>query len=64
MQCPTCGKELRTDRVVDAPHRPFCSDRCQKVDLGKWLREEYRISDSLTPTQNLPEEPIDPTTPE
>ena len=25
----------------------FCSDRCKLVDLGKWLGEEYRISEPL-----------------
>jgi endogenous inhibitor of DNA gyrase (YacG/DUF329 family) len=24
---------------------PFCSPRCRDVDLGRWLREEYRIPD-------------------
>ena len=23
---------------------PFCSDRCRKIDLGKWAMGEYRIS--------------------
>ena len=22
---------------------PFCSERCQLVDLGRWLTEEYRV---------------------
>jgi len=22
---------------------PFCSERCRLVDLGRWLKEEYRI---------------------
>ena len=22
---------------------PFCSERCQLVDLGRWLSEEYRV---------------------
>lgn len=26
----------------------FCSDRCQMVDLGKWLGEEHRIASPLT----------------
>ncbi len=25
------------------PYRPFCSERCRLVDLGKWLNEDYRI---------------------
>lgn len=39
--CPTCQKP--------APPRPenrafpFCCARCRTVDLGRWLREEYRI---------------------
>jgi hypothetical protein len=25
------------------PYRPFCSERCRLVDLGRWLGEAYRI---------------------
>ncbi len=39
--CPTCKKPVRP-RAENAAH-PFCSARCQQVDLGKWLNEEYRI---------------------
>ncbi len=28
---------------------PFCSPRCKMVDLGKWLGEEYKISEPLRP---------------
>lgn len=35
--CPVCGKPAA------AGHRPFCSDRCRKVDLNRWLSESYRI---------------------
>ncbi len=35
--CPVCGKP------AEAAHRPFCSDRCRKVDLNRWLSEAYRI---------------------
>ena len=27
---------------------PFCSTRCQLVDLGRWLGDEYRIPDHET----------------
>ena len=39
-KCPTCGA------AVDAedPVFPFCSDRCQKVDLGRWFNEAYTVS--------------------
>jgi endogenous inhibitor of DNA gyrase (YacG/DUF329 family) len=38
--CPTCKKAAKKDgnKVF-----PFCCERCQLVDLGKWLDEEYRI---------------------
>jgi endogenous inhibitor of DNA gyrase (YacG/DUF329 family) len=25
------------------PEFPFCSPRCQTIDLGRWLGESYRI---------------------
>lgn len=35
--CPTCG------RPTEARFRPFCSSRCQQLDLGRWLNESYRV---------------------
>jgi len=35
--CPVCGKPV----VVDS--RPFCSERCRNVDLGRWLTGSYVI---------------------
>jgi len=32
--CPHCGKELHWD--VTNRYRPFCSERCKLIDLGKW----------------------------
>jgi endogenous inhibitor of DNA gyrase (YacG/DUF329 family) len=31
------------------PLGPFCSDRCKLIDLGKWLGEEYKVSEPLRP---------------
>jgi len=39
--CPHCGKEHRWD--VNNRFRPFCSERCKMIDLGKWANEEYRV---------------------
>ena len=38
--CPVCKEQFdyQQSRVV-----PFCSDRCQQLDLGRWLNEEYSI---------------------
>ena len=40
VKCPTCRKETAWE---NNPHRPFCSDRCQLIDFGKWTEERYRI---------------------
>ncbi|HEV7472773.1 MAG TPA: DNA gyrase inhibitor YacG [Pyrinomonadaceae bacterium] len=39
-KCPTCERQVQWQ---DNPYRPFCSERCQLVDLGKWVSEEYRV---------------------
>lgn len=38
--CPICKKAAAKEKN---PHWPFCSERCKKIDLGKWALEEYRI---------------------
>lgn len=35
--CPICGRALHAD------FRPFCSERCREVDLGRWLGGVYRV---------------------
>ena len=30
-------------RWEDNPFRPFCSERCKLIDLGRWLGEQYRV---------------------
>jgi endogenous inhibitor of DNA gyrase (YacG/DUF329 family) len=44
--CAICGAE--TDFFAP-PMGPFCSGRCKMVDLGRWLNEEYRVSEPLSP---------------
>lgn len=41
VSCPRCGKEMQWD--VNNRYRPFCSERCKLIDLGKWASEDYRI---------------------
>ena len=43
LRCPTCRREVLPRS--QNPSFPFCSPRCRAVDLGKWLGEEYRVSD-------------------
>jgi endogenous inhibitor of DNA gyrase (YacG/DUF329 family) len=40
--CPTCRKKL-SPAQRKAPFFPFCSERCQLIDLGRWFREDYTI---------------------
>ena len=46
VKCATCGKDVE---FFAPPTGPFCSARCKMVDLGKWLGEEYKISEPLRP---------------
>ncbi len=38
--CPICKN---TTTWEENPWRPFCSERCKLIDLGKWVSEEYKI---------------------
>ncbi|WP_305043996.1 DNA gyrase inhibitor YacG [Geoalkalibacter sp.] len=40
LRCPRCRKQVVWE---GNPHRPFCSEKCRLVDLGKWAQEEYTI---------------------
>lgn len=35
--CPICG------RPGDPTLKPFCSERCSDIDLGRWLSDRYAI---------------------
>lgn len=41
VRCPTCGRLHEWDSANR--FRPFCSERCKLIDLGKWANEEYRV---------------------
>jgi len=43
--CPICGNPPKEE------NRPFCSERCARIDLGRWLKGNYRI-----PTEEAPDE--------
>lgn len=42
-RCPVCGKP------VTARHQPFCSARCRNIDLGRWLKGNYRAETDEPP---------------
>jgi hypothetical protein len=39
-RCPTCRQPVNWD---ESEFKPFCSERCQTIDLGRWASEEYRV---------------------
>jgi uncharacterized protein len=45
--CPTCRTlvEFSSENL----YRPFCSKRCQMIDLGEWADEKHRIPDATPP---------------
>ena len=48
--CPVCGKPA-------APAlRPFCSERCRQVDLGRWLAGDYAIPGDPEPEDGTPDQ--------
>ncbi len=51
VNCPHCKKPV--EWVETNEFRPFCSERCQLIDLGAWAAEEYRIED---PSPIIPDE--------
>lgn len=44
VKCPTCHQAVEWSE--ESPYRPFCSKRCQLIDLGSWSSEENRIPSS------------------
>ncbi len=40
MTCPICRKRTRWKGNA---WRPFCSERCQLLDLGLWAGQRYRV---------------------
>jgi endogenous inhibitor of DNA gyrase (YacG/DUF329 family) len=50
LKCPICKKPVK----AGTPDVPFCSERCRKIDLGKWASGAYVIASPATDE----EEPI------
>jgi endogenous inhibitor of DNA gyrase (YacG/DUF329 family) len=53
-RCPTCGERSVRE------HRPFCSRRCADIDLGRWLKGNYRVPTDEAPEEGPPEEKREP----
>ncbi|RCU49896.1 DNA gyrase inhibitor YacG [Corallincola holothuriorum] len=42
VDCPNCAKAVIWGN--ESKYRPFCSKRCQLIDLGQWADEEHKIA--------------------
>ena len=41
VNCPSCKAEVIWNET--SKYRPFCSKRCQLIDLGEWANESHVI---------------------
>ena len=52
MACPRCG--AKQPYSPKNKWRPFCSERCKIIDLGKWAAEDYRVPEAEKPKEEKP----------
>ncbi|MBB1293927.1 MULTISPECIES: DNA gyrase inhibitor YacG [Pseudoalteromonas] len=57
VSCPTCKNQVEWSEK--SPHRPFCSKRCQLIDLGEWSFENNKISAPITSADDLSQDMIE-----
>jgi len=55
--CPTCNATVAWQ--PSSEFRPFCSKRCQLLDLGEWADESHKISQKVSVETPLTEEMLD-----
>lgn len=53
IRCPICEKQFDP---ATSEAMPFCSRRCQQIDLGRWLREVYSVPVERNPDDEEPPE--------
>lgn len=53
-RCPICRQA--TNQHGTTAFKPFCSQRCADLDLGRWLKGSYTITVPASPdeTEGLP----------
>jgi uncharacterized protein len=40
ISCPICKQAFDPEK---SPAMPFCSERCRRIDLGRWLDERHSL---------------------
>jgi endogenous inhibitor of DNA gyrase (YacG/DUF329 family) len=56
-RCPICDRSMSGASAAEFPHLPFCSERCRRIDLGRWLGETYRIPGADTSVPRMDDDP-------
>lgn len=54
IRCPVCKRKF--DPLQIKKWLPFCSERCQLIDLGDWLNESHKITSHAEEPVSSPEE--------
>jgi len=54
--CPLCRRNTQWE---NNPFRPFCSERCQLIDLGSWASEDYAVSETVNGPSRLSSDELD-----
>jgi endogenous inhibitor of DNA gyrase (YacG/DUF329 family) len=58
MTCPICERDF--DPASPTAAKPFCSERCRLIDLGRWLGEGYSLpAERRADADELPDEPAE-----
>jgi len=57
VSCPQCKKDVLWQQ--SSAFRPFCSKRCQLIDLGEWADESNKVSQPMQSDMPLTEEMLD-----
>lgn len=57
VSCPQCKKNVLWQQSSE--FRPFCSKRCQLIDLGEWADESNKVSEPILNDMPLTEEMLD-----
>lgn len=55
--CPQCQTSVIWQE--SSQFRPFCSKRCQLIDLGEWAEESHKISQKIQSDSVITEEMLD-----
>lgn len=51
--CPRCGGQSLY--AASNAFRPFCSERCKKIDFGAWASEQFAMPLPIEPDPGSPD---------